>query len=67
MYSKTTNKINITVRPFYLEDQSAPNDNHYVWSYQITINTEDIYFQHVFLYTCVNIYIYICVCHVMCS
>ena len=38
MYSKTTNKINITVKPFYLEEQSDPEDNHFVWAYQITIN-----------------------------
>ena len=38
MYSKTTKKINITVKPFYLEDQSDPEDNHYVWAYQVTIN-----------------------------
>ncbi len=38
MYSKTTNKINITVEPYYLEEQSQPNEQHYVWAYQITIN-----------------------------
>ena len=38
MYSKTTKKINITVNPFYLEDQSEPNNNHYVWAYKVTIN-----------------------------
>jgi len=38
MYTKTTNSINITVNPFYLEDQSEPDENHYVWAYQVTIN-----------------------------
>ena len=38
MYSKTTKKINITVNPYFLEDQSEPDDQHYVWAYQITIN-----------------------------
>ena len=38
MYSKTTKKINITVNQFYLEDQSEPNNNHYVWAYKVTIN-----------------------------
>ena len=38
MYTKTTNKINITVNPYYLEDQSEPEDQHYVWAYQVTIN-----------------------------
>ena len=38
MYSKTTKKINITVNPYYLEDQSEPDDQHYVWAYQVIIN-----------------------------
>ena len=38
MYTKTTNKINITVNPYFLEDQSEPDDQHYVWAYQVTIN-----------------------------
>tara|TARA_B100000686_G_scaffold86671_1_gene93545 strand:+ start:126 stop:518 length:393 start_codon:yes stop_codon:yes gene_type:complete len=40
MYSKTTHNINITVQSFYLEEQSDPNANHYVWAYQITINNK---------------------------
>ena len=38
MYSKTTNKINITVKPIYLDDQSEPKEGHFVWAYKITIN-----------------------------
>ena len=38
MYTKTTKSINITVNPFYLEDQSEPDEQHFVWAYQITIN-----------------------------
>jgi len=38
MYTKTTKNINITVNPFYLEDQSEPDEQHFVWAYQITIN-----------------------------
>ena len=26
MYSETTNSILVTVKPFYLEDQSSPNE-----------------------------------------
>ena len=40
MYSKTTKKINITVKPYYLEDQSEPEDQHYVWAYKVTINNQ---------------------------
>ena len=38
MYTKTTKSINITVNPYYLEDQSEPDERHFVWAYQITIN-----------------------------
>ena len=38
MYTKTTNSINITVNPYYLEDQSEPDEHHFVWAYQVTIN-----------------------------
>ena len=38
MYTKTTNSISITVNPYYLEDQSEPDEQHYVWAYQVTIN-----------------------------
>ena len=38
MYTKTTNRINITVNSYYLEDQSEPEEQHYVWAYQVTIN-----------------------------
>ena len=40
MYTKTTKKISITVNPYYLEDQSEPDDQHYVWAYQVTINNQ---------------------------
>ena len=38
MYTKTTKSINITVNPCYLEEQSEPEEHHYVWAYQVTIN-----------------------------
>ena len=38
MYTKTTKSINITVNPYYLEDQSELDEQHFVWAYQITIN-----------------------------
>lgn len=37
MYSETTRSIAITVKPIYLEDQSAPEDNRFVWAYHIRI------------------------------
>ena len=38
MFSKTTNNINISVKPYYLEEQSEPDEQHFVWAYQVTIN-----------------------------
>jgi ApaG protein len=37
MYSETTRSINVTVKPFYLEDQSAPDEDRYVWAYHVRI------------------------------
>ena len=38
MFSKTTNNINVSVKSYYLEDQSEPDEQLYVWAYQVTIN-----------------------------
>lgn len=37
MYQKTTRSISITVKPTFLEEQSSPNENHYVWAYHVRI------------------------------
>lgn len=37
MYTQTTRSITVTVRPTYLDDQSAPDEAHFVWKYQIRI------------------------------
>jgi ApaG protein len=37
MYQKTTRDITITVKPFYLEDQSQPSEAHFVWAYHVRI------------------------------
>lgn len=37
MYSETTRSIKVTVKPFYLEDQSSPTENRYVWAYHVRI------------------------------
>lgn len=37
MYSETTRSIKVTVKPFYLEDQSSPAENRYVWAYHVRI------------------------------
>ncbi len=40
MYSSKTRLIDVTVEPVYLEDQSSPTENHYVWAYHIRITNE---------------------------
>jgi ApaG protein len=37
MYSETTRSIRVTVNPFYLDEQSSPGDDHYVWAYHVRI------------------------------
>lgn len=37
MYQATTRDIEVTVKPIYLEDQSSPEESHYVWAYQVKI------------------------------
>jgi ApaG protein len=40
MYSEITREIRITVRPFYLEDQSSPEEMHFVWAYHVRIENQ---------------------------
>ena len=37
MYRALTRDIEVTVEPFYLDDQSDPDDSRYVWGYRIVI------------------------------
>ena len=36
-YESVTRGIKVVVRPFYLDDQSEPNENHFVWAYHVEI------------------------------
>lgn len=38
MYRAVTRDIEVTVEPYYLEDQSDPEDSRYVWGYRIVIS-----------------------------
>jgi len=40
MYDATTHSIRVSVEPLYLEDQSAPEDDYYVWSYKVVIENQ---------------------------
>ena len=37
MYSETTRSIKVTVEPVYLEDQSSPAEDRYIWAYHVRI------------------------------
>lgn len=36
-YEEVSNSVRVTAAPFYLEDESAPEDSQYVWAYKIII------------------------------
>lgn len=36
-YSLETNGIKVTVSPVFLESQSTPEENHYLWAYHVRI------------------------------
>ena len=40
MYRKTTRSIEVTVIPLYLDDQSDPDENRYVWAYQVSLENK---------------------------
>ncbi len=37
MYEAITDGIKVTVRPMFLEEQSEPVEDHYVWAYHVII------------------------------
>ncbi len=37
MYERTTRNLRVVASPRYLDGQSRPGDNHYVWAYTIAI------------------------------
>ena len=39
-YQAVTRGISVSVDPSYLEDQSAPRDNRYVWAYHVRIENQ---------------------------
>ena len=40
MYQATTQKIEVSVEPFYLEDQSEPDEGHFVFAYHVRIENQ---------------------------
>jgi ApaG protein len=39
-YSKTTRGVCVSVRAFFLSDQSKPDENHFVWAYRVKIENQ---------------------------
>jgi ApaG protein len=40
MYHRTTHSITIQVEPYYLEEQSSPDEGHFVWAYRVRIENK---------------------------
>lgn len=40
MYSAVTNEIEVSVEPFFLAEQSEPNEGRYVWAYRVTLDNQ---------------------------
>ena len=40
MYRETTHSIAVTVTPIYLEEQSEPDENQYIWAYHVQIENQ---------------------------
>ena len=40
MYTAKTHEIRVSVQPTYLDDQSSPEDGHFVWAYHVRIENE---------------------------
>ncbi len=40
MYTTKTSEIRVSVEPAYLDEQSSPSDDHYVWAYHVKIDNE---------------------------
>lgn len=40
MFEETTRDIRISVTPTFLDDQSEPKENRYLWAYHITIENK---------------------------
>ena len=40
MYTTTTHSIMVTVEPTYLDNESRPRRNRYIWAYHVTIENQ---------------------------
>lgn len=42
MYEAVTRSIKVIVEPIFLDEQSAPDEDHFVWAYQIRIENDSL-------------------------
>ena len=42
IYKTITNDIGVSVEPFYLDQESEPEESHYVWGYQVQIENKGL-------------------------
>jgi ApaG protein len=42
MYSSNTRSIAVQVEPIYLDEQSSPDENHFVWAYHVQIRNDGL-------------------------
>ena len=42
MYEATPRRIRVSVEPVFLDEQSSPDEDHYVWAYQVKIENDGI-------------------------
>ncbi len=42
MFSAITRCINVSVQPIYLEDESDPEENRFIWAYHVVISNQGI-------------------------
>jgi ApaG protein len=40
MFHRVTRSISVSVEPIFLEDQSTPEENYYVWAYRVKIENK---------------------------
>jgi ApaG protein len=43
MFTTTTHNIKVTVFPVYLEEQSLPDEDHYVWAYTVHLENHGLH------------------------
>jgi ApaG protein len=43
LFTAVTRDVRVSVRAFFLEDQSKPDESHFVWAYRVTIENGGVF------------------------